>query len=46
LPEFHGTWFRVACYRRTKLFDTHFTPCHQLTNAVLQSMTLDWQCWN
>jgi len=22
------------------------TPCHGLTNAVLQIMTLEWQCWN
>jgi len=24
----------------------YFTPCHGLTNAVLQSVMLEWQCWN
>jgi len=43
---FHGTWFRLVFHRATKLFDIHFTPCHRLTNSVLQSVTLEWQCWN
>jgi len=46
MPDFHGTWYRVMCYRRKKLFNTLFAPCHGLTNALLQSMALEGQCCN